>query len=138
MRVRYMLRYPLGSLGSFHSADVFFGFIAWCGEGVAPWCVCCVTGVVCTGGLCWCISGIAPYQWQALQAWLSGYAGAGGTAPSVFIVGDPKQSIYRFRRAEPQVFIAATDFVCTALGGVVLSCDHTRRNARGVLAGLTA
>ena len=80
-----------------------------------------------------------PLQWQALQAWLSGYAGAGGgtgagAAPSVFIVGDPKQSIYRFRRAEPQVFIAATDFVCDALGGVVLSCDHTRRNARGVLA----
>jgi ATP-dependent helicase/nuclease subunit A len=75
-----------------------------------------------------------PLQWQALQAWLSGYAGAGSSAPSVFIVGDPKQSIYRFRRAEPQVFIAATDFVCEALGGVVLSCDHTRRNARGVLA----
>ena len=80
-----------------------------------------------------------PLQWQALQAWLSGYAGAGGgsgagAAPSVFIVGDPKQSIYRFRRAEPQVFVAATEFVCEALGGVVLSCDHTRRNARGVLA----
>ncbi len=80
-----------------------------------------------------------PLQWQALQAWLASYAGAGGgsgtgAAPSVFIVGDPKQSIYRFRRAEPQVFIAATDFVRDALGGVVLSCDHTRRNARGVLA----
>jgi ATP-dependent helicase/nuclease subunit A len=75
-----------------------------------------------------------PLQWQALQAWLASYAGAGGSAPSVFIVGDPKQSIYRFRRAEPQVFVAASDFVCEALGGVVLSCDHTRRNARGVLA----
>jgi ATP-dependent helicase/nuclease subunit A len=79
-----------------------------------------------------------PLQWQALQAWLSGYAGAGGSAPSVFIVGDPKQSIYRFRRAEPQVFIAATSFVRDALNGVVLSCDHTRRNARGVLAAVNA
>jgi ATP-dependent helicase/nuclease subunit A len=75
-----------------------------------------------------------PLQWQALQAWLASYAGAGGSAPSVFIVGDPKQSIYRFRRAEPQVFVAASNFVCEAMQGVVLSCDHTRRNARGVLA----
>jgi ATP-dependent helicase/nuclease subunit A len=79
-----------------------------------------------------------PLQWQALQAWLASYAGAGQRAPSVFIVGDPKQSIYRFRRAEPQVFIAATEFVCEALDGVVLSCDHTRRNARGVLAAINA
>jgi ATP-dependent helicase/nuclease subunit A len=83
-----------------------------------------------------------PLQWQALHAWLSGYAGAGGgasggagaTAPSVFIVGDPKQSIYRFRRAEPQVFRAAQAFVARGLGGDLLSCDHTRRNATGVIA----
>ncbi len=78
-----------------------------------------------------------PLQWQALQTWLSGYAGAGGgnngLAPSVFIVGDAKQSIYRFRRAEPQVFDAATRFVCEGLGGTLLSCDHTRRNAQGVM-----
>jgi ATP-dependent helicase/nuclease subunit A len=70
-----------------------------------------------------------PLQWQALHAWLSGYAGAGGQAPSVFIVGDPKQSIYRFRRAEPQVFRAAQQFVVEGLGGDLLSCDHTHRNA---------
>ncbi len=76
-----------------------------------------------------------PLQWQALQAWLSGYAGTGGgaQAPSVFIVGDPKQSIYRFRRAEPQVFIAAQQFVVDHLNGERLSCDHTRRNAPPVM-----
>ena len=77
-----------------------------------------------------------PLQWQALHAWLSGYVGSGGgaAAPSVFIVGDPKQSIYRFRRAEPQVFIAAQAFVRNGLAGDLLSCDHTRRNATGVIA----
>ena len=75
-----------------------------------------------------------PLQWQALSAWLSGYAGAGGQPPSVFMVGDPKQSIYRFRRAEPQVFVAAQAFMVDALGGDVLACDHTRRNSAAVMA----
>ena len=76
-----------------------------------------------------------PLQWQALHGWLQGYAGAGGgqTPPSVFIVGDPKQSIYRFRRADPRVFTAAQDFVVHALGGDRLACDHTHRNAPAVL-----
>ena len=73
-----------------------------------------------------------PLQWQALSSWLSGYGGA-GAQPSVFLVGDPKQSIYRFRRAEPQVFRAAQAFVVEGLGGDLLSCDHTRRNARAVI-----
>ncbi len=73
-----------------------------------------------------------PLQWQALWSWLSAYGGA-GNAPSVFIVGDPKQSIYRFRRAEPQVFKAAQQFVRQGLDGELLSCDHTRRNAQAVI-----
>jgi len=79
-----------------------------------------------------------PLQWQALRSWLSGYAGAGASAPGVFIVGDPKQSIYRFRRAEPQVFRAAQAFVRDALGGELLCCDHTRRNAPEVIAVVNA
>ncbi|MDP2032395.1 MAG: UvrD-helicase domain-containing protein [Polaromonas sp.] len=82
-----------------------------------------------------------PLQWQALWSWLSAYGGAGGgagTVPSVFIVGDPKQSIYRFRRAEPQVFKAAQQFVRQGLDGELLSCDHTRRNAQRVISTVNA
>ena len=79
----------------------------------------------------------APLQWQALHAWLASYAGA-GQAPSVFIVGDPKQSIYRFRRADPAVFRAARDFVQHGMQGAILSCDHTRRNAPAVLQAVNA
>lgn len=76
-----------------------------------------------------------PLQWQALQAWLSAYAGAGGgDSLKVFIVGDPKQSIYRFRRAEPQVFRAAQAFVRQDLAGELVSCDHTHRNAPALMA----
>jgi ATP-dependent helicase/nuclease subunit A len=81
----------------------------------------------------------SPLQWQALKGWLEGYAGAGGgRGLAVFIVGDPKQSIYRFRRAEPRVFAAARDFVAEAFGGAVLACDHTRRNAQAVLGAVNA
>ena len=78
-----------------------------------------------------------PLQWQALFGWLSSYTGA-GQAPSVFMVGDPKQSIYRFRRAEPQVFRAAQHFVQHGLGGDLLSCDHTRRNAPEIIGAVNA
>jgi ATP-dependent helicase/nuclease subunit A len=84
-----------------------------------------------------------PLQWQVLQGWLAAYAGAGGGAsgqrpPALFLVGDPKQSIYRFRGAEPKVFDAARRFVQEGLEGQVLSCDHTRRNAPELIGALNS
>lgn len=85
----------------------------------------------------------SPAQWQVLRGWLEAYAGAGGGASgqrplAVFVVGDPKQSIYRFRGAEPRVFVAARELVVHALGGQALSCDHTRRSAPAVVAAVNA
>ena len=69
-----------------------------------------------------------PLQWQILRAWLAGYS-AGDDKPKVFIVGDPKQSIYRFRRADPRLFESAKQFLHEELGAVYIEQDKTRRNA---------
>jgi len=73
-----------------------------------------------------------PMQWRILQGWLAGYAGT-GTQPSVFLVGDPKQSIYRFRRADARLFDAARDMLMAEFDATVLRTNRTRRNAPAVL-----
>jgi ATP-dependent helicase/nuclease subunit A len=78
-----------------------------------------------------------PLQWQVLQSWLSAYDASDGR-PTVFIVGDPKQSIYRFRRAEPRVFAAALELLARDYGAQHLRTNVTRRNARTVIDVLNA
>ena len=72
-----------------------------------------------------------PLQWGIVQAWLEAY-GDDASKPSVFVVGDPKQSIYRFRRAEPRVFSAAQNMLALQ-GAMVLRTNQTRRNAPAIV-----
>ena len=72
-----------------------------------------------------------PLQWNIVQSWLNAY-GEDAARPRMFVVGDPKQSIYRFRRAEPRVFSAARATL-TAQGADFLRTNQTRRNAMAIV-----
>ncbi|CAH1388221.1 UvrD-helicase domain-containing protein [Candidatus Nitrotoga sp. M5] len=73
-----------------------------------------------------------PVQWQILQAWFAASA-AVESRPTVFVVGDPKQSIYRFRRADARLFGEVRVWLQQEFGAHYLSQNITRRNAPKVL-----
>jgi ATP-dependent helicase/nuclease subunit A len=74
-----------------------------------------------------------PLQWQILQAWFAASAAVQST-PTVFVVGDPKQSIYRFRRADARLFGVVRGFLQQHYAAHYLTQNETRRNAPAVLA----
>lgn len=76
-------------------------------------------------------------QWTILRSWLEAHTAAHGPdakAPSVFLVGDPKQSIYRFRGADPRVFQTAQEWLVNHYEAVVETTDLTRRCAPSLVA----
>ncbi len=74
-----------------------------------------------------------PLQWQVLQSWLASYE-SDAQRPQVFLVGDPKQSIYRFRGADPRVFDVARERLVRDFGAASLRTNVTRRNAPELVA----
>ncbi|ARU30559.1 hypothetical protein CAP31_01935 [Sulfuriferula sp. AH1] len=77
-----------------------------------------------------------PVQWRVLQAWFEA-AHQAGQMPRIFLVGDPKQSIYRFRGAEARLFDLAKRYL-SERGAACLSQNHTRRSTAPIIAALNA
>lgn len=73
-----------------------------------------------------------PLQWQVLMHWLDAYA-PDQVQPAVFVVGDPKQSIYRFRRADPRIFAHAGEAFTQRFGAIRLQRNETRRSSPAIV-----
>ena len=76
----------------------------------------------------------SPTQWRMLLPLLQEMAaGDAGRARSAFIVGDAKQSIYGFRRADPRLLGRATAWMQQHLGARVVPLHESRRSAPAVI-----
>lgn len=75
-----------------------------------------------------------PTQWHLILPLLEELAsGDGERRRSVFLVGDAKQSIYRFRRANPRLFDAAADWLAARLGAGTYGLATSWRSAPAIM-----
>lgn len=75
-----------------------------------------------------------PTQWRLLVPLLEEIAaGSPERARSVFLVGDAKQSIYGFRRADARLLDHAANWLRTRSGAAVHNLDKSRRSAAAIM-----
>ena len=75
-----------------------------------------------------------PTQWRLILPLLEEIAASEDERHrSVFIVGDQKQSIYRFRRAEPRLFIAAEKWLTDNLRATSCPLSHSWRSSPAII-----
>ena len=70
-----------------------------------------------------------PTQWRLVLPLLQEIAAGGERQRSLFIVGDAKQSIYRFRRGNPRLLTCAAEWMQKHLGAPRLHLDHSWRSS---------
>jgi ATP-dependent helicase/nuclease subunit A len=75
-----------------------------------------------------------PTQWRLILPLLEEMAAGGERARSLFIVGDAKQSIYRFRRGNPALLGVAAAWMQGHLQAGSIHLDHSWRSSPAVMA----
>ncbi|MES2682517.1 MAG: UvrD-helicase domain-containing protein [Pseudomonadota bacterium] len=75
----------------------------------------------------------SPTQWRLLLPLLQEFATRNEGTRTVFLVGDGKQSIYGFRRAEPALLGIAGGWLREHLQAVTESLDQSRRSAPAII-----
>ncbi|HHJ36694.1 MAG TPA: DNA helicase UvrD, partial [Gammaproteobacteria bacterium] len=75
-----------------------------------------------------------PTQWHLLSPILEEMAASEAQRPrSVFLVGDEKQSIYSFRRANPALQAQASSWLADNLGARATPLDFSRRSSSAII-----
>ena len=74
-----------------------------------------------------------PTQWQMILPLLEEMAAGGERRRSLFVVGDRKQSIYRFRRGNPALLDRAAGWMGEHLAAQSIHLDHSRRSSPAIL-----
>ncbi len=74
-----------------------------------------------------------PTQWRLLHPILSEISSANEPDRSVFLVGDSKQSIYSFRRANPRLLATASEWMNNNLAADAYELDASRRSSMAIM-----